>query len=167
MKGMEDKVLRSMLKTFDTINTRYIVVGEHGSFISDTFPIGLIAEVLKKMGADFEIRHLGENYTHKTKASREYIYRDLADVFSQIKVGELVTVKIPEHLDFEKARSCIINYINRTEGYGSASTHKLGDAPGIQRMLQIYVAPKIIREAPSDAQQKLPYSAATEEAQTA
>ena len=165
--SMEERVLRSMLKTFDTIKTRYIVVGENGSFISDDFPLGLIAEVLKKMGADFEIKHLGENYTNKTRASREYIYRDLANVFSQIKVGELVTVKIPDHLEFEKARSCIINYINRTEGYGSVSTHKLGDTPGLQRMLQIYVAPQVIKGDPSETQQKLPYSAATEEAQTA
>ena len=76
-KSMEERVFRSMLKTFDSIKTHYIVYSDHGSYISNDFPIEGIVEALKQLDADFEIRFKDEHYVNKTKSTRNFIYKDL------------------------------------------------------------------------------------------
>jgi hypothetical protein len=142
--SMEEKVVRSITKTLDQMNMAYLVCGEHGELISNDFPIEALVRALKAMEADFEIRYQGEHYINKERFGRNMIYRELIDVFAEIKPGEMVMVKIPEHLDFEKARASIVNHFRR-RFHPTVNTHKVGNSPD-DRRLQVYVAPIITEE---------------------
>lgn len=154
--SMEKRVLDSMLKTFDSIKTRYIVQGEHGNYISDDFPVEAIALALKSLDAEFEIKYKGEHYVNKTKSARNFIYKDLAEIFEQIKPGEMIMVKIPEHLDIDKARTAILNHFSRLKGYKGVVTHKVNNFEG-DRRIQVYVAPDLTNEEPEETQGTLPH----------
>jgi hypothetical protein len=155
-KSMEERVFRSMLKTFDSIKTHYIVYSDHGSYISNDFPIEGIIEALKQLDADFEIRFKDEHYVNKTKSTRNFIYKDLTEIFEQIKPGEMIMVKIPEHLDIDKSRQAIVNHFSRTKGYKGIATHKVNNFEG-DRRIQVYLAPDVTEEEPNEPQGTLPH----------
>lgn len=145
--NMEEKVVFSITKTLSQMNMAYLVYGEHGELISNDFPIEALVRALKDIEADFDIRYRGEHYANKERFGRNTIYKELIDVFAEIKPGQMIMVKIPEHLDFEKARNSIINHF-KYRNHSTVNTHKVGNSPD-DRRLQVYVAPIITEEGKS------------------
>lgn len=139
--NMEEKVVLSITKTLDQMNMAYILCGDHGELISQDFPVEVLVRALRALEADFDIKYRGEHYANKERIGRNMIYKELIDVFGQIKPGEMIMLKIPDHLDFEKARACIINHFKH-RNYPSVNTHKVGNSAD-DRRLQVYVAPLI------------------------
>lgn len=140
--NFEKRVFENVLQTLESIGAKFIVHSEFGNYTSDEIPIELIVNQLDAIKASYTINVGSDVYKDSLVKKRNLIHKDLAHIFERIKPGMVAVVNIPGHIDFESARSCIINHYNSRPGNNGVTTKQVSRDPEC-RQLKVYLAPAV------------------------